>query len=453
MLPSTTLDGVIAENTSAAFRGREQNRGIRLPRQDQQPVQPGDNPNRRNANRRTVRPKVRNQVTPISEEGSLRWVEPLENPVPVNDLVMTFQNISVPAGYIELRSTLPADIAEPFVDTYLAVGKRLGVTKTDTERIGSQLKAQSYYKAARQLYSTMDEHEKVVNQPLKSVFYDSAPIPKHMAAALSMIGHIDTKLGKVNVRNPTLLFKRWIAMGLQADGTVETHMISGPDGEAQTFVWNDPDSLDYIQRVAREKIEVLTDQTFEINDDTGNSHTVSFPKLRSQPLDRYHDMLRPNVPDQADISALISLLQMTSDDWKHQRIKRVANVNDALGKLGLHYPNQDLYGEDALKEAFHNASLVYTTKARPYLEALMYMTTPPQGGTGYAAQLVSETDDKSQVSATWQMPISDSDARLGFTFTPCQSFVVSPHILAYSHKSRKHVAAALAHADGKSIVQ
>jgi hypothetical protein len=391
----------------------------------------------------------------------LAWIDPLPTVDVTMPLGLEPNPETFPAGEVELDFHLPLTISKPFSDLVESVGDRVMLDEDAKNGISASLTAQSFFKASRQLYSTMLDHEKSANQPLKAVYYDETPVPAHMAGALGIIGHIETKVGKVIVKDAPTLFKRWIAQGLQyAPGTeYEQPKRTGPQRDRNTepypqqLVWLDEDGRTIAQRLARERINTLTDQRYDITLPPAGQNqpdqviTVSMPKLTDQPLDEYYDDVNDRVPNADDIRLCIAILEIDKSDWKEGTIGHDHNFVAACSSLGLHVA-PDKYSAASMREAFEDWIASYTLEYRPRLEAILKTSPPPAGSTGFGAQTVSSHD----TVARWQFPLSDADVNIGFLFSPAKSFTLHPRIVGYSKRRTDTASAMFAQQDGKAFV-
>lgn len=406
------------------------------------PVRPGDNPNVLNAKpRKGARPKTKNSQSSSTSQMRLNWIDPLPQIDVAQPLGLEPNPEVIPAGEIELDFALPETIAEPFAQLVNSVGDRIQLIDDDKESLMDQLRSLSCFKAARQLYSTMLDHEKAVNQPLKAVYYDETPIPSHMAGALGIIGHMDTKVGKVLVKDAGVLFKRWVARGLQ---------ISDPTtfkGDPRNLVWNDRDSYQMVQRLAKDKIAELVKQTYQL-DVGGTRLTVSMPQLTDQNLQDYYGQINNNVPGADDLRHAVSALQMSYSQYRNDDgIPNNNDRQDILTTLGLDLATGH-YDTSGMRDAFEDWCARYTTDYRWRVDSILKTGPPPAGTTGYGAQTVSATGNV----ARWQYPLSDADVNIGYLFSPVQEFKLYPRLIGYSRRDRTSAQAAFAARDGKAFV-
>lgn len=405
------------------------------------PRRPGDNPNLRNARgRKGPRPRTQNGQPSSGRSNRLNWVDPLPVVDPAPALGMEPVPADSSAGELDLDFGLPGTIARPFAEVVDTLGDRLNLPDSDKTRVARAVESQSYFKAARQLFSTMLEHEKIACQQLKAVYYDSTPVPAHMAAALSIIGHIDSKLGKVVVRNAPTLFKQWIVKGLQVSQTPGISTAT----PAESLVWPDADSYSFVQRKARLEIERLTSTTFEVQVGGANI-TVSPPRLVDQTPEEYYNKLPTQMPNYQVVRDLVALLRMDLDTYRRGTIGITGHTfATCLSRIGL-VPAGNTFSLDRIRTAFEDWVATYLTRSRHHLEAIFRTAPPPAGASGFGAQLVSSE----RTAARLAMPLSDSDIAMGFTLSPCREFSFSPSIVAYSRRDRSAMLAQLASADGR----
>jgi hypothetical protein len=406
------------------------------------PQQPGDNPNKLNAKgRKNVRPRVKNTTVGASQSMRLGWIDPLPQVDAIHALGIEPNPEAIPAGEIELDFALPKTIAAPFAATVESVGDRIQMPDADKENVSSALKSNTFFKAAKQLFSTMQEHEKSLNQPLKAVFYDDTPVPLHMGGALGIIGHMDTKIGKVLIRDAGVLYKRWIAQGLHISDKDEFK------GKPKNFVWEDRDSFNMVQRLAREAIADLVQSSYTVKDANGHDLTVSMPQLREQPLDQYFKQINDRVPFNDQLRACVSGLQMSFAQFRDDdQIPNEHTRNDVLSALSLVY-RPDEYEVNRMRDAFEEWVSLYITDYKWRVESIFKTGPPPAGTTGYGAQTVSSTGNV----ARWQFPLSDADVNIGYLFSPVRDFKLYPRMVGYSKRSAETARAEFAQSDGKAF--
>lgn len=406
---------------------------------------PGDNPNTLNAKpRQNVRPRVKNSTGNSTQSMRLGWIDPL----PVVDAIYPLgiePNVeAIPAGEIDLDFYLPETIGQPFADTVLSVGDRIQLSTSEKDDVSSAISALSFFKGARQLYSTMLDYEKAENQPLKAVYYDETPIPSHMAGALGVIGHMDTKVGKVLVRDAGVLFKRWTAEGLKRahENDENTPYVA----DSSNLVWDDRDSFKMVQRLARERISHLVKQTYTL-DVNGTAHVVSMPQLIDQDLQTYYNQITNQVPDADHIRHLVTGLIATRAQFKQGDLPNNIHRADLLGSLGLVYAT-GVYEIPQMRESFEEWIALYTTTQRWHVEAFFNVGPPPAGTSGYGAQTVSTEGN----TARWQFPLSDADVNIGYLFSPCRGFTLTPKMIGYSRRRGDDARSAFALSDAKKFV-
>lgn len=404
-------------------------------------VKPGDNPNKLNAKPRGIRPRVKNSSSPSNNAMRLNWIDPL----PVVDVITPIgiePNIdSIPAGEIELDFSLPTSISKPFSEVVHSVGDRLTLDEDQKQEIEDHLHALGYFKAARQLYATMMDHEKAANQPLKAVYYDETPIPVHMAGAIGIIGHMDTKVGTVVVRDAGTLFKRWTVKGLQVAGLLDEKL------DARSSIWSDRESYHCVQRLAKERIDVLVKQTYTVQAN-GHTYTVSMPQLQEQDLQDYFGQINNQVPNADDLRHCVQALQMTQKQWKTgDGIPNNGDRDDICNSLRLQWA-EELAPMTMLRELFEDFCATHTVRVRAKLSSLYKVGPPPAGSHGYGAQTVSSKGNQ----AHWTMPLSDADVNIGYLFSPNQSFTLNPRLVGYSTRRKEVAASQFAAADGRAPI-
>jgi hypothetical protein len=397
-------------------------------------ARPGDNPNKANARRRKFnRPKTQNSTVSRETPGTLKWVDPTPVVVP-SGIVAPLDPIpdSIPTGWISLRPDLPSTIARPFVDGLEALHRRTNLNADRAARAGRKLEAMTYYKASRQLFASSSSSDKTKLQPLKSVLYDDHTLPSHLAAGLSIIGNMDTKLGEVRVKYLPLVFKRWLAHGLFIDPDVSVHE---PHLNA---IWRDATSKHMLDDLCKEHLHSLCDETF-----IGTIGNREF-QIRI-PIPTFDDTGYASIPNEhphaQEIRQLVATVQQTAVDYiAGAQLPHGQQI--PLGILGLRLSE---IKETTLRELFSDAMSSYDTEHRSHIEACFYMSPAPATNTGFPAQLVKSDD----VTASFNYPLSDSDRVLGFIFNPLEKLELKPSYSAYSKRRKDDMLSEFAAKDFK----
>jgi len=408
---------------------------------------PGSNPNKDNAKpRKGNRPRTKNSPS-AKTNTETKWIDPLPHVNPISaDLTPIIE--SLPSGEFDLDFDLPTRIATPFSEAFANVAPRTIGNNEVVAHTSAKILSLGFYKAAKQLYSTMTDPEKGINQPLKIVYYDGTEVPSHMAAALSMIGHLDTKFGKIYLRNASTLFKRWIVHGLyiDPDGGYEPAMLM--DLPANTLVWRDHDGLALVHRLALEYVEDLRLNTYDINI-AGTPLRYSIPTLTGvNDLNDYYGHILPDQPFTEELRDLVSLLGITSQAWLRGELilPHGRDVGQCFARLNLNIA-PDSHSQSELRLKFEHVMSSYIVRDSMHVGGLFNLAASPSGNFGYSAQLVNSDGLRAHTT----LPISDSDMAYGYTFNPCGHFKFSPKIVAYSQFSQEQSASAIAHKDFKSI--
>ncbi|KAI7870415.1 hypothetical protein BDF14DRAFT_1774035 [Spinellus fusiger] len=124
-------------------------------------------------------------------------------------------------GTLILNEVPPIEILCTFSNDFKALVTFTIQNTTISDSTALKLEALCFYKSARQLYHIMTDSEKLDVYRLEPTILDTTEIPSHMAAAISMIGHIDNRIGRVAITDIQLFFKRWLCAGLEVDPDVE----------------------------------------------------------------------------------------------------------------------------------------------------------------------------------------------------------------------------------------
>jgi hypothetical protein len=402
------------------------------------PFAPGDNPNKANALRRKIRPKVKNcEKSSSPYELKFAWADPSMGALPDIEVALEPHLESLPSGYIDLDEELPSTISQSFCDSFITLGERTLIEEKTLQSYSNNLHALCYYKAAKQLYSTMLDTDKSVCQPLKAVYYDTTPIPIHMGMALSIIGNFDSKIGPVHVRHAPTLFKRWICKGLYIDPNVSEYKELPPGN----LVWKDRDGKSIADELALDYIE----NNRETWTPDGTTFDIQVPPIRSDTnVQRWIERLHPSTPNYDKLVTVAQILLCTEKQWIKGDIFQDNNLDGALNLLKLTIAREQ-YEIGTIRFNFESAMQDYYASAKPHIEALFKTGPSVAGDKGTAAQIVKS----SGVQARYSIPISDSDAALGFLYSPGINFEFNPKIVAYNRRDQSVSRMKFANADLK----
>ncbi|BBC77403.1 putative capsid protein [Pythium nunn virus 1] len=408
----------------------------------QPPRRAGDNPNKAFAQRRQGnRPKVKNTPSgPKTTTEAFRWIEPLPEVTPMPAVLETITE-SIPAGSIELNFELPSTVASPFTQSVESVLMRTDLPSASIYQARDKLEALSYYKACRQLYSTLSDPQKAALQPLKAIYYDKSHIPNHMSAALSMIGNLESKMGLIEVKHAPVLFKRWLIAGLCIDpDTTYTAATVAPN----SLVFKDVYSKALIDEKANERLKEIHNETFKIKVGTTDIE-VSAPI--PPPTDAGYNSIPDDYPHADEMRDLVSIIQMATRDYvRSQPVPHGRDLDTALSHLGLQVAPAG-YSDQDLRTAFEDAIETYLTTEIIHIQTVFHLGEPPATERGFASQLVASDD----VTARFGLPLSDADKALGFMFNPRHSFEFNPRFVAYSRRAKRTTASQFASNDLRHI--
>jgi len=399
---------------------------------------PGDNPNKLNRmSRKGPRPRTQNSTVPPKPKLSHTWVDPLPDVPAIDALDMEEIVDTIPAAIVELEPTLPKTIVASHCNFVATAAQNTHLTANQAQRVSDKLDALVHYKSARQLYSAMTDPDKSLCQPLKCVYYDSAEIPCHLSAAISMIGNFDSRIGRVEVAHAPTLFRRWIAQGLTIDPDSSYHV-----DDPLSSVWRDADGKRLVDELAEEAITDLATVDF-VRDEV---HSSLAPLARAPDPETYFKWIPPDHPHVERLKDLTALIMQDGNDWKLGRpLPHGRNASTAVGHLGLHINSVT---DSILRDRFTNAMHDYIAGSLVHMRTLFNLGPAPQGSRGFAAQLVSSHENR----ASYQMPLSDADRAIGFLYSPCAKFKMNPSFVAYSRRRKSDCVADFASRDGAKFL-
>jgi hypothetical protein len=401
-------------------------------------LKPGDNPNKLNRHtRKGPRPRTKNSSEPPKHRFEHAWVDPLPNVPPIDALDMAEIPESIPAATVELDPLLPRHFAKPHCDLILSAAQNSHLTAQQALRVSNKLDALSHFKSARQLYSAMTDPEKSMCQPLKCVYYDSSEIPKHMAAAISMIGNFDSRIGRVEIANAPTLFRRWILQGLSSDPDIPK---TYPN--ALSSVWRDKDGKLLVNRLAQRELDELATVDYVIQE----QHLSLAPLRRAPSPEAYYTWIPDHHPNAEALRDLTALISQSEDDWiANAPLLHGRDFTRALRLLGLSLCS---VSDSRMRDMFTDAMYDYIAGCEVHMRLFFNLGPAPQGSRGFAAQLVKSENNMAQ----YNLPLSDADRALGFLYGPCKSFTLNPSFVAFSRTRKKDGTAEFASRDATHFI-
>jgi len=385
------------------------------------PMTPGDNPNKLAAQRRrNNRPKEGSKPRESVENTGLRWAEPSEHPRQINFNLSELKSAD-PAIFIELKSNLPRTISESSENVLEQALMRTNLDHVAVENTVTALRSQTYFKAARQLYSTLHSEEKAKGQPLKAVYYDDAALPSTIASGLSMIGHFDSRLGPADIVHAPVLFRNWIEKGIQADP------ITNENENDEYYVFNDNESHSFVKSKIRAEFSRRHDEPFNLR--VGERVVrVTLPLLGNGEV---RDDIVEDYPDHHELLAMYDVLNCTEQQWANQDIPINRDAFTTVYRvLNLVY---NIKTPQDQRIQFEDFCMRWRTRYKKHIELVFSMSPAPNTSSGYASQIVSSTE----LNGTTPLPLADSDAALGFVYDPCLSVTVNPKFSLYSTRKRE----------------
>jgi hypothetical protein len=263
-----------------------------------------------------------------------------------------------------------------------------------------------------------------------------------MAAALSMLGHLDTKFGKVHMYDATTVFQRWIVAGLDKDPDSDINIV-----EPERLIWTDRPGFHAMRRQVLARIKIMHDQSYIVNFENADPFDYSIPLINeSTNLDEYYDRILDDQLFTKELIDLTSLLQITYQDWTSNPIpiRNDVNLTDALQRVNLQLAPAQLSVTN-LRLEFEECMSTYLVRDKGHIESIFNVSPAPNGDTGFGAQLVKSED----VTANVKYKLPDSDLSLGFAFNPLLEFALEPKVVAYSQRSRSQASHAFARKDLK----
>jgi hypothetical protein len=397
------------------------------------------------------RPKSKNTPRSTAPPSELRWVEPLAEPVNFPSMLEPFHFHEFAAEF-ELDPSLPETISNPHVEALEGLVFRTTGDDELVQTISPALTAQAHFKCARKLYGTLTDDAKSQLQPLKSIWYDDAEVPVSMAKLIDVIGNMDTKLGKFMVSHQRTLFLRWVAKGL----TTAVDFIEGiapgeNDGDPESWVWEEPDSVKLIRDRANTVIRDLRDVTHHLTipgqDDRQVILAASLPEYTedSYPMtDHFDEEVREHWR-RASLCLNVTISNI-EENTTPVGTPPTVDLTTLLNAVHL-FRRPDTYSMRAMRDQFIEFQSKYARLAKPHISAYFKMTFSPVGKEGSSAQLATSTDTYVES----MLPLPDADRAMGFLLSPLRSIRFNPNIRAYSKKNKRAQTSVIISDDLKDI--
>lgn len=137
------------------------------------------------------------------------------------------------------------------------------------------------------------------------------------------------------------------------------------------------------------------------------------------------DCISDTLPLHDEMRRLVALHMVPDGDWATMDVINGIQRQVILNYINLHYSQlTDL----ELAKAFIKASTAFCEESSLHLCAVSDLFELVASGCGSAAQIVSSTD----LSASFQLPLSESYIAVGFAFNPCRKFEFHPDYVSYS---------------------
>lgn len=327
----------------------------------------------------------------------------------------------------------------------------------------------------------MSSPEQCVVYDLENFIFDDIQVPTQMATAISMIGHFDSSFGRIEVKDATLLCKRWVCAGLTIDPDVEYPLCKNksdiqkddtPLREALDplkMVWRDNDGKHAIDIMIEKTAAELnkTVYSIEVDQEMFRVQSESLSKENAHTYATNIPIQDPNHRRLANLSILFAMSDrqwcqsgnlrepiyddcghltesdcyITMDESTAEDIQFTSSVLYDIGLVEAPYWCTDSY----VMKQFCHAMSAYKTRYQTYLETFLYMSPAPTGSQGYSAQIVQSCG----LEAHCKLPISDSDLALGFMFSPCVHFEFNPRFTSFGKYDSKVARAEFISRDNK----
>jgi len=386
---------------------------------------PGDNPNKRNAKeRKNYRPK-RVDVPRNTDARPTGFT--IADPAPP----VSFQHGEIAQvqeeqyiGYVTLDFACIRRIVDPFVQT--ASGMANAYATPDILVGARALHVATPLAIAKQLYETLDAGSQMALSTLRSISSLRLQIPTTLSVVLAIFGNVETRLGNVGVNNPITTFMRLIAYAYLIDQDIDD--VPAVAARVPTLFFDTADLAAVMSPPLQSYVNAFYETIRTVN--VAGEDIQVYPRHRgpgeaSQPYSDYLDIL--GVP--ADIRDVVLRATFILDQGVTYAL--LTHQDSAPLLVAIGYEPFDIR-PDVLRDFVSEFSRRYTATYQTMLVRIFLLTETSSSSKGKLASLVQASHHNSDLNARSKVPLSDSDAYLGFMVQPAAEVSFNPlyHLIA-----------------------
>lgn len=384
--------------------------------------QPGVNPNMRAAQRHFELTELKNKP------GKTYFADPDPNAQPIYSEGFVMQDEKEIIGDFLIRSDFPYEVASPYVKqvvTTMTYGNSFPQVILET---ANQIYLVSYITAIANVLNSSTSDVYGIYKSFKG-FTDTEnlKLPKFLNSYLNIIGNIDSKLGKLEMRYAEVYLESWATLAHEYYNQNRGQDLPDFDPEFFGHKINFPvhHSIKGIEYVVQKFCSYYNSQRREFGVNVnGRDIVVLAPTIHDANFDQY--VVQDEYQFDVD-RAGIQNLKATIDDW-------IQNGTQAEVDIGGNTIR--LVGEFNLPNVVRQINAdVRAMKRKPnYIADYFKVEDRIITRAGSAAQLISKGEDAKTVSCP--VPIDDGSVWVGYVASPCEDYNIDPRYRARFVKER-----------------
>lgn len=331
-------------------------------------------------------------------------------------------------GTVDLDNSFPEKVSQFFVDHLPLLVSHTDMTGSDVMNMQNGLISLTFFKAAKQLHSSMTPREKSFVKSLQ--LHESTLIPKTISCALSIIGHIDSPFGYINVKYPAYLYRYWIWKGLNLT-----------ESSSITPIWYDKDSYLWLRYIIDRHYHGMTKIPFNGRIGDYELEGLTLPQIQRDSRRRDFNSIISLHPKSELLSDLLDIYFLDYRAYHPMDIPE--NVKKELNIKCIMNSDKDL------QDDFENFITSWGKENySDILESIFECDFGPLTESGSFAQLMGKNDSKN--SSISHLPMDDYDAMIGWMFLPCKRFFSFGRFITSSRYERKKLITEISKTDIKS---
>lgn len=386
----------------------------------------GSNPNRYAKLRKFNIPKKKN------EPGKTYFADPDPNFKPLYDEGFSFEKESNVIGDFLIKAQFPYEITKPYAENMMTKMAFQGNQRFAIREAVNQIFLCSYISAISNVLNSANPRVYKKYKPLKSIVQtEEIELPNFINAYLSILGDIESKLGRLEMKYAGVYLESWVTLAHEFYNNQRANRNAEIDLQdlcrRKNFpVWNTIDGQDYIIQKFCVWYNKHLGEFAVLNHD--HWIMVATPKITLANFDVYE--IQPEYQfENVDRGLLIRTFN---------NIKQWIQGNDVMN-VQIDENNFDLRNDFNFSEMVTNVENdIDMMKKHPmlfydYFNHNERITTKQ----GSVVQLISKGSSDQVINSP--VPISDGEAFVGYITTPCEEYHISPKYRIHFEKRKNEI--------------